>query len=182
MWSASDETLLAGLGSGDPEAAAAFVRRYQGRLFGLALTILGDRQAAEEAAQEALVRAWKHSGAYDPRRGTVATWLLSIGRNVAIDMARLRRPVPVDPEAEIALRASYDDDDIRWATADETHRLRRALAELPEQQRRALVLASFYGRSTREISEIENAPVGTIKTRIRAAMIKLRSMLAVKDE
>ncbi|MGH2695358.1 MAG: sigma factor, partial [Actinomycetota bacterium] len=79
MWSASDETLLAGLGSGDPEAAAAFVRRYQRRLFGLALTILGDRQAAEEAAQEALVRAWKHAGAYDPRRGTVATWLLSIG-------------------------------------------------------------------------------------------------------
>lgn len=182
MWSASDETLLAGLGSGDPEAAAAFVRRYQRRLFGLALTILGDRQVAEEAAQEALVRAWQHAGAYDPRRGTVATWLLSIGRNVAIDMARLRRPIPVDPESDPGLRAAVDDDDSRWTAADETLRLRRALGALPEEQRRALVLASFYGRSTREISEIENAPIGTIKTRIRAAMMKLRSALAVRDE
>ncbi|HEY2640667.1 MAG TPA: sigma factor, partial [Streptosporangiaceae bacterium] len=84
MWILSDEALLAGLGSGDPEAAAAFVDRFQRRVFGLTLSILRDRQAAEEAAQEAFVRAWRHASTYDPRKGTVAAWLLMIARNVSI--------------------------------------------------------------------------------------------------
>src|SRR3990170_3632553 len=99
MWTPSDESLLAGMGSGDPDAATAFVRRFQRRVFGLALAILGDRAAAEDAAQETFARAWRHADAYDPRRGAVATWLLTIARNVAIDHARVRRSDPVDPGA-----------------------------------------------------------------------------------
>ncbi|MGH2948806.1 MAG: sigma factor, partial [Solirubrobacteraceae bacterium] len=79
------------------------MRRFQGRVFGLALTILGDRGEAEEAAQETLVRAWRYAGAYDPRRGAVTTWLLAIARNVAIDRTRLRRSEPVDPGTLMAL-------------------------------------------------------------------------------
>ena len=75
MWTLSDEALLAGLGSGDPEAAAAFMNCYQRRVFGMTLSILRDRLAAEEAAQEAFVRAWRHASTYDPRKGTVAAWL-----------------------------------------------------------------------------------------------------------
>src|SRR5215204_4507298 len=99
MWSASDEALLAGLAAGDSAAATAFVRRFQARVFGLAVTMVGDRAVAEEIAQEAFTRAWRHAGAYDARRGRVATWLLSITRNLAIDHLRAKRTEPLDPEA-----------------------------------------------------------------------------------
>src|SRR5215471_1720730 len=99
----SDEALLTGLGSGDPDAAAAFVDRFQRRVFGLTLSILQDRQAAEEAAQEAFVRAWRHATAYDPRRGTVASWLLTIARNVAVNMLPTHRTYPTDREALLGL-------------------------------------------------------------------------------
>src|SRR3954454_15413703 len=81
----SDEALLAGLASGDPDDAAAFVRRFQRRVYGLACTILHDDDLADDAAQEAFLRAWRHAVGYDPRRGRVAAWLLTIARNVAID-------------------------------------------------------------------------------------------------
>ena len=85
----SDEALLAGLGSGNPDAAAAFVRRFQSRVYGLALTMLRDRSLADDVAQETFVRAWRHAATYDARRGRVPSWLLTIARNLAIDRARL---------------------------------------------------------------------------------------------
>ncbi|MEA2715971.1 MAG: hypothetical protein QOI99_288, partial [Actinomycetota bacterium] len=84
MWGAADDTLLAGFGMGDADAATAFVRRHQARVFGLARSIVGDPALAEDVAQEAFVRAWRHAGAYDARRGSVVTWLLVITRNLAI--------------------------------------------------------------------------------------------------
>src|SRR5919202_6372062 len=94
----SDEALLAGLASGDTEAAAAFVRRFQSRVYGLAMTMLRDSGLAEEVAQETFVRAWRHASTYDARRGRVSTWLLTIARNVALDRARLTRAQPLDAE------------------------------------------------------------------------------------
>src|SRR3954453_3725916 len=96
----SDEALLAGLASGDPDDAAAFVRRFQRRVYGLACTILHDDDLADDAAQEAFVRAWRHAAGYDPRRGRVAAWLLTIARHDAIARARLGPvvsgvPVPI---------------------------------------------------------------------------------------
>jgi RNA polymerase sigma-70 factor (ECF subfamily) len=90
MGNLSDEALLAGLGSGYRDAAAVLVRRFQRRVFGLTLSVLRDRGAAEEAAQESFLRAWRHAAAYDPRRGTVAAWLLTVARNVAINMLPAR--------------------------------------------------------------------------------------------
>jgi RNA polymerase sigma factor (sigma-70 family) len=180
----SDESLLAGLGSNDPEAATAFVRRFQGRVFGMALSILGDRELANEVAQEAYIRAWKHAPIFDPRRGGVATWLLTITRNLALDVARLRRAVPVDPDslAALCLSSIEPPPDHDPLTAAETSRLRLALAELPDEQRRSLLLAVFHGLTAREISELDHVPLGTVKTRIRTAVLKLRSMLEVRDE
>jgi RNA polymerase sigma-70 factor (ECF subfamily) len=176
----SDETLLAGLASGDGEAAAAFVRRFQRRVYGLALTMLHDPGLADDVAQETFVRAWRHAATYDARRGRVPTWLLTIARNLAIDRARLRAPTPVDPEviaSELEL-ARHD------APVDvpERERLRQAVAALPDDQRRALVLAVYAGRTAREISELDGVPLGTVKTRIRAAMLKLRQTLGVEHE
>src|SRR5947208_4845670 len=93
----SDEALLAGLGAGDRRAAAAFLGRFERRVYGLALTVVGDAALAEDVAQEALTRAWRHAEAYDPRRGMVATWLLTITRNLAVDALRLRRSDPRAP-------------------------------------------------------------------------------------
>jgi RNA polymerase sigma factor (sigma-70 family) len=183
MWSLSDESLLAGLGSGDPEAATAFVRRFQARVFGLALTMLGDREAASEVTQETFVRAWRHCGAYDPRRGRVATWLLAIARNLAHDSRRLRRAEPLDPQVIMRLPLYGGEDPAeRAAASQERERLLEAIATLSEQQRRALVLAAFGGRTAREISNIEGIPLGTAKTRIRSAMLRLRSELEVGHE
>src|SRR4029453_8573874 len=94
----SDETLLAAMGAGDADAAAVFVRRFQSRVYGLALTMLRDPGIAEDAAQETFVRAWRHAATYDARRGRVPAWLLAIARNLAIDRVRMRSPIPVDPE------------------------------------------------------------------------------------
>ena len=184
MWSVSDEALLAGLASGEPDAAVAFVRRFQRRVFGLAVTILSDPAAAEDVAQEAFARAWRHAGAFDPRRGPVATWLLAITRNLAIDALRLRRADPVDPETFVALQAPAKDrgPEDQAVSGDEAHRLHAALTLLPEEQRRALVMAAFYGKTAREIGDSEHIPLGTAKTRIRSAMIKLRSALQVEDD
>ncbi|MDQ3940570.1 MAG: sigma-70 family RNA polymerase sigma factor [Actinomycetota bacterium] len=184
MWSLSDEALLAGMRSGDPESAAGFVRRYQSRVYGLVLTVLGDRALAEEAAQETFLKAWRHADAYDPRRGQVSTWLLAIARNTAVDVARLKRADPLDPQELVALceRDDATDPDDPFVMAVELHRLRGAIRELPEEQKIALMQAAFYGRTAREISELQGVPLGTVKTRIRSALLKLRSSLEVSDE
>jgi DNA-directed RNA polymerase specialized sigma24 family protein len=100
---ASDEALLAGFAASDPAATSAFMARYQRRVYGLALTIVGDPRAAEDAAQEAMVRAWRRADTFDVRRGRVDSWLLSITRNVAIDAIRKRRAVVVAPDAMLGL-------------------------------------------------------------------------------
>jgi RNA polymerase sigma factor (sigma-70 family) len=176
----SDETLLAGLGSGNPDAAAAFVRRFQSRVYGLALTMLGDADLAEDVAQETFVRAWRNAAAYDARRGRVTAWLLTITRNLAIDRARIRPVTPMDPDV-VASRLDVSRQDSLPDVA-ERDRLRRALAVLPDDQRRALVLAVYAGRTAREISKLDGTPLGTVKTRIRTAMLKLRDTLGARNE
>jgi RNA polymerase sigma-70 factor (ECF subfamily) len=181
MISAGDDTLLAAYGTGDAEAAAAFVRRHQGRVYGLARSIVVDPILAEDVAQEAFTRAWRHAGAYDPRRGSVPTWLLTITRNLAIDALRLRRARPIAPDmlATLDLQAtgqgSLPADAAEAGEAADS--LRAALADLPEEQRRAIVLAALCGRTAREVSDAEGIPLGTAKTRIRSAMLKLRLAL-----
>jgi len=183
VWSLSDESLLAGLASGDPDAAAAFVRRFQARVFGLAVTILGDPGAAEDVAQETFVRAWQHAESYDARRGRVSTWLLSIARNLAIDTLRLKRYLPTERDLGAAMTRSVEDaTEERAFAGDDLRRVRRALGALPEEQRRALLLATFFGRTAREIAALEGMPLGTAKTRVRTALLRLRSELEVVDE
>jgi RNA polymerase sigma factor (sigma-70 family) len=177
----SDEALLAGLAAGDPDSAAAFVRRFQRPVFGLALTVLHDRGAAEDVAQEVFVRAWRNAGGYDPRRGAVLAWLLGITRNAAIDVLRLKRADPVDPDV-FASRLQLDADPGSPPALEDREQLRGLIGALAPEQRRALVLAAYFGRTAREISELENVPLGTAKTRIRSAMMRLRDGLEVSDE
>jgi RNA polymerase sigma-70 factor (ECF subfamily) len=179
MWSVADDALLAGLVAGDPDAASAFIARFQRRVFGLALTITHDAQVAEDIAQEALLRAWRHGATYDPRRGSVTTWLLAMTHNLAIDAMRVRRPTAISPDvlASMSLTVSGGGPVERAVASDEATRLHAAMASLPEEQRRAIVLAGLLGRSGREVADHEGIPLGTAKTRIRTAMQRLRAAL-----
>lgn len=179
----SDESLLAGMAVGDEDAATAFVRRYQARVYGLALTVVGSPALAEEVAQEAFVKAWRHASTYDERRGRVATWLLTITRNTAIDTVRYRREAPVDPD--VLTRVLVDGRDSRpapaeaWVTAEQ---VREALRTLPVEQSRPVVLMTFYGFTAKEIAERYGIPIGTVKTRVRRGLGVLRERLGARDD
>ncbi len=176
---APDDALLAAMAAGDADAASVFVRRYQARVFGLALAVVGERGRAEDVAQEAFVRAWRHSEAFDSRRGSAAGWLLTITRNLALDAQRAARVRPTEPlELFLAELAEREPDPAERALDGvASERVRAALADLPLPQRRAVVVSAFGGRTARELGELEGIPLGTAKTRIRDGLLQLRRVL-----
>jgi len=176
----SDEALLAGMATGDERSSVEFVRRYQRRVFGLAYSMIGDATAAQDVAQEAMLRVWRHAQVFDARRGSVTTWVLSITRNLAIDSLRMRRAIPTDPDhfGQLGLVSLAQSPEDRAVASTAIPQIRSALAALPPDQRRALVLAAVYGRTAAEISEEEGIPLGTAKTRIRAGLSKVRAAMA----
>jgi RNA polymerase sigma factor (sigma-70 family) len=181
--SVADDALLAGMAVGDEGAGVAFVRRYQRRVYGLAVSMVGDPVLAQDIAQEAFLRAWRHAQVFDRRRASVSTWMLTITRNLAVDALRLRRPVVMDPS------------DVMWAnlvngtmspdehaeSKDVRARMAEALATLPPEQSRAVVLAAVYGYTAAEVSKAEAIPLGTAKTRIRRGLLKLRAVAGSHD-
>lgn len=179
---ASDEALLAGMAVGDPGAGVAFVRRYQGRVYGLALSMLGDAALSQDVAQEAFLRVWRHAVVFDRRRAGVSTWVLTITRNLAVDALRLRRPVVTDPSdifwAGLAARGPLTDE--KAEQADTRRQVAAALSALPVEQGRAVVLAAVYGYTAAEVSALQGVPLGTAKTRIRRGLQKLREMAAAQ--
>jgi RNA polymerase sigma factor (sigma-70 family) len=177
-----DETLLAGLGAGDADLAVAFVRRFQRVVYGVALTVTRDPVTAEDVAQQAFEQAWRHAQVYDSRRGSVRAWLTTIAHNLAIDVLRARTSAPVDPADLPALLTAVTDTPERLAVArDSAAGLRRALAQLPGTQARAVAMAGIYGMTARQIAVTEGIPLGTAKTRIRDGMLKLRAALLPED-
>jgi RNA polymerase sigma-70 factor (ECF subfamily) len=135
-----------------------------------------------------MIRVWRHAPVFDPRRGSVTSWVLTITRNLAIDALRLRRAVPTDPDdfAASAMASSEHNPEDAVRRGDAREIVQAALRVLPEEQRRAVVLAAVYGRTALEISESEGIPLGTAKTRIRTALMRLRAAVepaeAARDE
>jgi RNA polymerase sigma factor (sigma-70 family) len=168
---------------GDDRTGLVFVRRYQHRLFGLAMGIVGDTALAEDIAQEAFIRIFRHAVVFDPRRGSVATWTLTITRNLAIDALRMRRSTPTDPVDQVFLRLTSAErqPDQAAVAEDSLGRVRLALANLPIDQRRAVVLSAMFGRTAAEIAEAESIPLGTAKGRIRLGMAKLRDEVVIAE-
>ncbi len=179
----SDEVLLSGIAVGDDHAVLIFVRRYQRRLFGLALGIVGDPGLAEDVAQEAFMRIMRHAAVFDARRGSVTSWTLTITRNLAIDALRVRRAVPTAPEDRVFMNLMSNDrsPDDAAVMSDVVARARAALATLPLEQRRAVVLATMYGRTIAEVAREEAIPLGTAKSRVRLGIAKLRDAVIVTE-
>ena len=172
-------TLVQRAAVGDQTGLAELYDATSHLVFGLALRILGDRTEAEDAVVEVYAQAWRSAHSYDPHRGTPASWLLTLTRSRAIDMLRARRRErATDPiESAGAVQADTPTPEDATAEAERQHLVRRALQELNSEQRHAIELAYFAGLSHTEIAVQLGQPLGTIKTRIRLGMMRLRESL-----
>jgi RNA polymerase sigma-70 factor, ECF subfamily len=180
---AEDRECLRRMAAGDGSGAGGLYDRHGKAIYSLVLRILGDEGDAEDVVQEVFAQAWRQAGRYEPTRGAVAAWLLVMARTRAIDRLRARRSRPegqtVDSEKVMAaLPSSTPDVASELLDAEQVRRMQRALSALPLVQRAAIELAYYEGLSQREIAERLEEPLGTIKTRIRLGLLKLRDALA----
>lgn len=176
-----DEQLIEAVAQGDRQAFEMLYDRYASVVFGLALKMLGDREVAEEAVQEIFWRVWQRAKSFDRSRA-FAPWLFGIAHNYCIDELRRRRarPQPVyEDDDHPVLSSIADDADVSAAALQSEQRrvVLNALRELPTEQRQALELAYFGGLTQQEIATRLGNPLGTIKTRMRLGLQKLRSLL-----
>lgn len=174
----TDVELLAAIARRDHASLATLHDRYHLLAFSVALRVVKDRGRAEDVVQDAFLAVWRRAGSYAEGRGSVKTWLASIVRNRAIDVVRARRESDADDEA--ALLALPDPrPTVIDQVADSLDRelIHGAVRELPLDQRRAIAMAYFEGRSHSEISDVTGLPLGTVKSRIRLAMHRLRAHL-----
>ncbi|HZH34644.1 MAG TPA: sigma-70 family RNA polymerase sigma factor [Pyrinomonadaceae bacterium] len=174
----TDADLVRAIANGDEESLAALYDRYRTILFGLLIRILNNRAEAEDILQEVFVQVWQRARNFDESRGKAFTWLVTLARSRAID--RLRSLGSRSRAVEGATRESRDVvvDAVEDAIQNEKGEvIRAALNELPEDQRNTLLLAYFDGFSQSEIAERTNTPLGTVKTRMRTGMTKLRDVL-----
>lgn len=178
----NDEILLRLIVHGNEQALSELYDRYNRLVFSIALNALGDALVAEEIIQDVFLRVWERAATFQPEQGKVITWLGRIARNRSIDLYRQRsiRPegnsVSWDGLPNLHLT---DEQDIEASVdlANQQQRVRRAMAHIPAEQRQALVMAFFQGLSHQEIATALNEPLGTVKTRIRLGMHKLKTML-----
>lgn len=178
-----DQSLMQRVRQGDEQALSQLYDRYAATVMGIALKIVQQREQAEEITQEAFWRVWQRASTFDTARGNLAPWLFGIARNLSIDELRRRRarpqPVYEDPERPVLAELADDSVDVAMsaALAEQRTVVRTAMQELSADQREALELAYFSGMTQREIAEHLGNPLGTIKTRIRLGLLKLRDLL-----
>ncbi|MFO0957634.1 MAG: sigma-70 family RNA polymerase sigma factor [Isosphaeraceae bacterium] len=170
----SAEDILARISAGDASALGILFDRYAGRVLGLLLNYVG-REDAEDLLQVVFHEVWDRASAFDPSRSRFETWLLLIARSRALDHLRKRRidAEPLDPSGP----ASDRDPSGEAERSEQVGRLRSALGMLPDDQRRAIELAFFSRLTHQEIALRVGTPLGTVKTRIRLGMSRLRVML-----
>ncbi len=175
----SGEELLRAIARGDESAFAALYDRYSSTLLGFLIRILNDHAEAEDVLQELFMRIWQHAADFDETRGHAMAWLVMMTRSRAIDclrahQARERTIVRSSHEASRTIINDGHEDAIR---SELSAMVRHALIEISENERQVLLLAYFDGLSQSEIAEKTATPVGTVKTRTRAGLKKLRAAL-----
>lgn len=175
MDATDDVERVIALAAGDRRALAALYDRYAPTMLALGLRILRDRGEAEELLHDVFLEAWKRAGDYDPSRGTVRTWLLLRMRSRCLDYAKSAGRSRTRP-AGATLEAIAGNAEPSGLGEPDRSRIRGAMAELPIEQRTILELGYFRGLSCSEIAGELGIPIGTVKSRLHAALIKLRAV------
>lgn len=180
---AVDDSLMERMALGDGRALELLYDRYHVLVYSVALRVVRDEMLAEDVVQEVFVRLWRRPQSYDPARGRFLSWLMSVTRNRAIDeVRRVTRRLRIeerrqDAAEQVRSTDRLDAPELAAAIGDERREVRAALATLPEAQRRVLELAYFGGLTQSEIAALTDTPLGTVKTRTRLAMDRLRQRL-----
>ena len=176
----SDAALMRSFAARDPGAAEVLYERFSSRIYGLGIVMLGSPTAAQDLVQDTFVKLWRNAERYDVTRGKLETWVLLVARSLAIDSLRRRvlearsmEATGVPSEAD----PSAGPEDLA-GIGDLADRARRAMKRLSGEQRAALELAYFGGKTSAEVAELEGIPVGTAKTRIRSALLRLREAMS----
>jgi RNA polymerase sigma-70 factor (ECF subfamily) len=178
----NDEELIHAIIEGKSSALGELYDRYGRLVYSLSYQVVGDSSTAEEITQEVFLQVWNKAGTYQSLQGKVVTWLTSVARHKAIDSLRRKgaRPeghqIGFETEEELDLVDPVGVED-QVENSQRSQAIRRAIAHLPPDQQRALSLAYFKGMTHQEVADLIGEPLGTVKTRIRLAMLKLRQML-----
>jgi len=178
-----DVELLKAIAAKDEAALAQLYDRYRVILFGLLMRILNNREEAEDVLQEVFLQVWRKAADFDETRGRPFTWLVTLGRSRGID--RLRMLAARDRATEASARDTFEETSDAATDAFRSEQrglVSNALAQLPDEQQRPLMLAYFDGLTQSEIATRLGTPLGTVKTRMRTGLMKLRELLAGQDE
>ena len=176
-----DQQALERMTRGEPDALAELYDRYARSIYSLAVRIVRDQADAEDIVQEVFSQAWRQAARYDAARGNVAAWLLTLARSRAIDRLRGRRARPwevSEGSSPLTLPDAGLGPDVLAASAEQVGLVRTALQSLPLMERVALELAYFEGHTHTEIATRLELPLGTVKTRIRQGLLRLRAAMA----
>ncbi len=171
-----DLILLQRIAAGDGDALLLLHRRYADLVYSVALRVLGDPSLAEEVTQDVFLKLWQKSDYYDAQRGRFSTWLLSVTRFAAIDRLRYegrRQAVPLQPQDRSRAAVAEHPGQAIW---EQGQYLRMLLEQLPKEQRELIELAYFNGMTHRDLAEYFGLPLGTVKSRLRLGLQKLRSL------
>lgn len=179
----NDVRLLKAIAAQDDAALGQLYDRYRLILFGVLVRILNNREEAEDVLQEVFLQVWRRAGDFDGNRGRPFTWLVTLARSRGIDRLRTL----ASRERTAVAGAAEPGDEVSDASSDAIRAEQRgvvnsALAQLPEEQKRLLMLAYFDGLTQSEIAKQLGSPLGTVKTRMRSGMIKLRELLSGKGD
>ena len=182
-----DEQLVSLIVQQDQGGLGALYDRYGKAVFGLAYNLLGDAGQTEEVVQEVFLRVWLRASTYRPERGRLQTWIMSMAHHRAIDELRKRRRQRdiLETEARLILMDSRAQEDTAAKEAEQREEsgiVRKALESLPEEQRQVIRMSYYEGYSQSEIAELLQHPLGTVKTRMRLGMQKLKTALASFQE
>ncbi len=177
----SSEDLLVAVARGDQEAFSELFDRVSGQVYGVIRRVLRDPSQSEEVAQEVLVEVWRTATRFDPDRGSATTWIMTMAHRRAIDRVRSEQ-ASRDRDERVGHRdrvRAFDEVSEEVETRFEHQQVREALAHLTDLQREAVELAYYGGHTYREVAELLDTPLGTVKTRMRDGLIRLRDAMGV---
>lgn len=177
--SASDADLICRIAAGDRDAFGEFYDRHSARILGLLLRMIRSRSEADDVLQDCFLQVWSQAARYSAERASPIGWLVLLARSRALDHLRRKRRDRLTAESETEVGTECDD---ALTQSEEAALARRALSQLPDEQRGVIQLAFYSGLTHEEIAASQRIPLGTVKTRIRRGMMRIREILSVQQK